>query len=399
MRTGIIKQIRLEAATLAAMAVLCLSPGLARSADSAPRLPVLAYGASSALSGQRVKPGSPGQRQIHPGTPMVLDPVTGAFEFDLNGSETRKLELQLANPIMLEMGHHLLSASPGSNFLGLDATLRIPLDGGLSLHGGAKQMRGNTQFQTLGSIQCLNGTLGPDSYTASGCRFVTDKNPIFDSRSLNLGVTHEFGNVSTSLNWFTSDTKRGVEGVYKLNQIDSATVFENPLLAPFSAERALPGTSSASYIVGETTGIDLNFELGFTTDQAGDIRLGLALTRVLNANYQGIYGRNLSPLDWSIANPFDSAALGIEWSRGSFSSGIRGYYREPMRFLNRESLDSTSTFDVHFTWRAPWNANLSVGTSNVLGAGVDDTNGLDKPTDRFESIYGRIPYVRYQQDL
>ena len=54
---------------------------------------------------------------------------------------------------------------------------------------------------------------------------------------------------------------------------------------------------------------------------------------------------------------------------------------------------------MHFTWRTPWNANLSVGASNVLNSGVNDNPAADKPVDRFESIYGRIPYVRYQQDL
>jgi hypothetical protein len=71
-----------------------------------------------------------------------------------------------------------------------------------------------------------------------------------------------------------------------------------------------------------------------------------------------------------------------------------------VQFLNGEDLDSSTTFDVHFTWRAPWNANLSVGTSNLLGSGTEDKgkteNGLQDP---FEAIYGRIPYVRYQQDL
>jgi hypothetical protein len=160
----------------------------------------------------------------------------------------------------------------------------------------------------------------------------------------------------------------------------------------------LPGTLTSGYLNSETTGIDLNFQVGFTTGQEGEIQLGLALARVMDANYQGIYGQSLSPLDWNLAQPFNSAALGIEWNSGSFSSGIRGYYREPISFLNQQSLDSTSTFDVHFTWRTPWNANLSVGASNVLGAGVD-SGSTDKAADRFESIYGRIPYVRYQQDL
>jgi hypothetical protein len=92
--------------------------------------------------------------------------------------------------------------------------------------------------------------------------------------------------------------------------------------------------------------------------------------------------------------------MNLEWSRGNFSTGIRGFYREPVNFLNRNSVDSLTTFDVHFTWKTPWNANLSVGASNILNAGADETSNADiKPADPLESIYGRIPYVRYQQDL
>ena len=59
-----------------------------------------------------------------------------------------------------------------------------------------------------------------------------------------------------------------------------------------------------------------------------------------------------------------------------------------------------TTFDVHFTWRTPWNANLSVGASNLLNAGSEDSGPKDNAlSDPFESVYGRIPYVRYQQDL
>jgi hypothetical protein len=392
MRVGKI-QIMPSAAILAAAAFLCLLPAIANSAGGASNATVLSYGKTNAMAGHGNPSGSLRQDEFHPGTPMVLDPVTGALEFDLGGSETRKLQLQLAYPIVLETNQHLLPPVPGARLFGLDATLRIPLGNGLSLHGGAEQILGNTQFQSVGSIQCMNGVLGPDSYTASGCRFVTDDNSVFDRHTLNLGARHEFGNVSTSVNWFSTKREKGVSDVYRPNQVD----LENQLLAPFTSASVLPGSVSTPYIANEASGIDLNFQVGFTTDQAGEIRLGLALTRVMDANYQGIYdGRGIGLLDWSTAKPFDSAALGLEWSRGSFSSGIRGYYREPVNFLNRENLDSLSTFDVHFTWRAPWNANLSVGASNVLG---DDRNSIDKATDRYESIYGRIPYVRYQQDL
>ncbi len=399
MKTGT-TQVKPITAALAAVALLCLLPGIASSADTSSDRPVLTYGKASGLARQGDHSNVLDQHRVHPGTPMVLDPISGALEFDLGGSEIRKLQLQLSHPIVLEAGHQLFS-TPDTSVLGLDATLRIPLGNGLSLNGGAEQIQGNTQFQTLGSIQCVNGTLGPDSYTASGCHFVTEANSSFDRRTLNLGARHEFGNMSTSVNWFTSASHTGGAGVYKLNEInDPAALLENPLITPSAESSVLPSALSTAYLGSSgTTGIDLNFQLGYTTDQAGEIRLGLALTRVLDANYQGLYDHSLGPLDWSVTKPFDSAALGIEWTRGSFSSGIRGYYREPISFLNHENLDSMSTFDVHFTWRAPWNANLSVGASNVLGAGVGERNSIDKTADRFESIYGRIPYVRYQQDL
>lgn len=374
-----------KAAILAVAVWLCLWSGMTAVADTTVNRTLLLK--------------SETQRSVHPGTPMVLDPASGALNFDLGGSEKPKLQLQLANPLVLDVGNHVISTTPGSRVLGLDAALHMPIGQGLSLHGGVDQVLGTTQFQNLGSIQCLNGTLKPDSYTASGCRFVTEQGTSFDRRTLSLGATHEFNNMTASVNWFTTQTESGSAGVYKMNQFSPSSFHDSRLLTPLAGSGVLPGALSSEYVASESSGIDLNFQVGFTTDQTGDIRLGLALTRVLDANYQGIYGNSISPLDWSVAEPFDSAALGIEWNRGAFSGGIRGFYREPVSFLNRESLDSMSTFDVHFTWHTPWKANLSVGTTNVLGAGADERGGNDKDADRFESIYGRIPYVRYQQDL
>jgi hypothetical protein len=175
------------------------------------------------------------------------------------------------------------------------------------------------------------------------------------------------------------------------------------LLSPGQGDPLFPVTGDGQafqYLGGETSGLDLEFQVGLTMDSAGDVRLGLQLTRILDASFEAssIYSPSLQ--NWTVANPFDSARVNLDWSRGSFSGGIQGFYREQVQFLNREALDSSTTFDVHFTWRAPWNANLSVGTSNLLNAGSEDNGNTDNSLrDPFESVYGRIPYVRYQQDL
>ena len=131
------------------------------------------------------------------------------LDFDLGGSETRKLQLQLNQPLTLSAGSHAQVLDNGTNLLGLDATLDMPLSGGFSLMAGASKQMGKTQFQSLGSIQCMNGTLRSDSYTASGCRFVDEPYAATDRRRFKLGTQFEIGDASASINWFTQQADNG----------------------------------------------------------------------------------------------------------------------------------------------------------------------------------------------
>ena len=113
----------------------------------------------------------------------------------------------------------------------------------------------------------------------------------------------------------------------------------NPMLAPSASVDPLQQFS------GQATGIDLNFRVGIATDNSGDVRLGLAFTHVLDADYQGIYSNIQDPLSWTLTEPFNSARMNLEWSRGNFSTGVQGFYRESVNFLNRSSVDNLTTFD------------------------------------------------------
>jgi hypothetical protein len=57
-----------------------------------------------------------------------------------------------------------------------------------------------------------------------------------------------------------------------------------------------------------------------------------------------------------------------------------------------------STLGAGVTWRTPWRARLSVGADNLVTRGK---NPFGLPDDRTaeEDDEGRVPYVRYQQDL
>lgn len=341
---------------------------------------------------------------------LIRDSHDAGLNFDLGGSEIRKLQLQLVHPLTLSAGSQALVLDNGANLLGLDATLDVPLGirssrtaQGFSLTAGARQLLSKTQFQALGSIHCMNGILRPDSYTASGCQFVNESVTNSDSRRISLGARYDAANASASISWFTQNTDLNNSAGSQLNTADGISLATDGLLMPSLGNPLLASSGEADPLRqfnGLATGVDLDFRVGIATDTKGDIRLGLAFSHVLDADYQGIYSNGHNPLSWTLAEPFNSARMNLEWSRGNFSSGIRGFYREPINFLNRNSVDSLTTFDVHFTWRTPWNANLSVGASNVLNAGTDEAPVVDnQPSDPLESVYGRIPYVRYKQDL
>jgi len=110
---------------------------------------------------------------------------------------------------------------------------------------------------------------------------------------------------------------------------------------------------------------------------------------------------NGSPLRWLPAEPFTTAQMNLDWTRGDFSGGIQGFYRGDVNMGEYPTLNGLSSFDLYFTWRTPWNADLSVGASNVLNSGNDSKSEAspEQFDDPFDMIYGRVPYVRYKQDL
>lgn len=366
--------------------VVCVSPAFSV-ADNSNNPALQAFGGTS---------------QLNVNQPLVLLPLqkessTAGLTFDLGGSETRKLELQLSKPLTLNINNNLAKSSFGIGSVFLDSSLSLNLNDNLDITASLGAGKSQTSFQPLGSIHCQNGVLDQGSFRASDCYFINQAN-VLQQDQVALGLRYNNDNLSTAVSMFRYEASLGQQGV-----VNHAMLMTSLVLTPGQANPILPALSpgqSLDYLNSETSGLDVEFQVGLTMDSAGDVRLGLQLTRVLDASYNmaSTYAPGLQ--NWTIANPFDSAKMNFDWSKGNFSGGIQGFYREQVQFLNREDLDSSTTFDVHFSWRAPWNAKLSVGTTNVLNAGSEAKGKADTGMrDPFESVYGRIPYVRYQQDL
>lgn len=324
----------------------------------------------------------------------------------VNNAPATPLRLQLDQPFSLQQfGEAVLGQNGVARSLSSSMNYRI--GNGVSLSGGMS-LAESSDFTSLGSIHCENGVLDTVSYRASNCYFVNDNNRT-SATAIAIGASYQGGeNVRASLNLFREERNRS--NAYQggalaggnsalLDPLGLDLMSGNALLDPAGSINGVPGLANGPANM-ERTGIDVEFQVGISTDQAGDLVLGLQLTRVLDSGLEGVFYASPGAPNWTIAKPYDSARLSLDWNRGAFSGGLDSYYRSPVNFIGRNELEREATFDVHFSWRAPWNASLSVGASNLLGASGDDTPATDSNlVDPLESIYGRIPYVRYKQDL
>jgi hypothetical protein len=89
---------------------------------------------------------------------------------------------------------------------------------------------------------------------------------------------------------------------------------------------------------------------------------------------------------------WDSGSLVLSGGRGNFGGEITGQMIEIPGQTSRYS-----TLGAGVTWRTPWKAKLSVGADNIVTRGKNPFGLPDARTDNTDE--GRVPYVRYQQDL
>lgn len=89
---------------------------------------------------------------------------------------------------------------------------------------------------------------------------------------------------------------------------------------------------------------------------------------------------------------WNTGSLSLRGGIGNFGGEITGQMIEvpgqPSRY---------SSVGAGVTWRAPWRAKISVGADNIVTRGKNPFGLPDAPPA--EADEGRVPYVRYQQDL
>ncbi len=248
---------------------------------------------------------------------------------------------------------------------------------------------------SLAHIQCSQHTLTLDTFLAKNCQFVDQ--PVPDNAVNLVQIQGEWTaapNVQVGLGLFRSE-QSGAQVSDQLGQpLDRlASLF------------GLPGTNPATP-EGVVEGAMANVSFGIEVERVGDFLLGLQLARYRQRSSLMDLG---DPRQWAAAGRFDdqvtnAAQLNLAWQRGNFRGDLLGRYVDrPIRLgqLGDQTITTPpSGFDLEFSWQ-PGKASFSVGVSNVLdqGASASGSAGDNRTDEGVRDIYGRIPYVRYKQDL
>lgn len=245
---------------------------------------------------------------------------------------------------------------------------------------------------SLAHIQCSQGMMTMNSYLAQDCRFVDQPLP---SDSVNL--------LQVSGDWTALP---GLQLGISAFRGDEAPATAEAALSAFELDPQLLARRPADTVDGAVEGLDFNVSFGIQTERIGDFLVGLQLARYrqrMSLSDLGLAAESLDPRTSQYDTRYsNSAQVLLGWRRGSFSGEMLGHHREVPLWLAAGDAPSTlNSFDLEFSWHAQRNASLSIGVSNVMDAAprADEPNADAALEDPLESVYGRIPYVRYKQDL
>ena len=188
-----------------------------------------------------------------------------------------------------------------------------------------------------------------------------------------------FGRISVSLDYTSSNLESTPA------ELVGATISNNSALVDQIEQAGVIFNS-------RTQALDFSLSCDIGAGNWGDLELGLQVSRIMTEG-----ALNLSELGSgnTLADPYTQASLGVGWQLGDFRSDLTSRYLDILDGQGNSQTPWTS-LDVNFSWRTPWNGSLSVGARNVFNKPAPKNSNFNK---NFDDLFGRVPYVRYRQDL
>ncbi len=155
---------------------------------------------------------------------------------------------------------------------------------------------------------------------------------------------------------------------------------DSPLQLPGASDGAGRLMLSLQGLQVEQQDISLGGDLALGNEVWLSIGGTLARARVVPAT---------SVLPGAVAPEWNTGTVTLGGGVGDFGGEIVG------RVIDVPGADSRySNLGLGLTWRAPWRARVTVGAENLVSRGKNPFAGSEEEEDS-----GRVPYIRYEQDL
>ncbi|MFN3842434.1 MAG: TonB-dependent receptor plug domain-containing protein [Rehaibacterium terrae] len=160
-----------------------------------------------------------------------------------------------------------------------------------------------------------------------------------------------------------------------------------------------------------TTGADLDLRYRFETG-FGTFRTSFSVSKIFKYERETTPGAGLVDIIGYRGLPDLRANASVNWSWGDYSATLAGNYTDGWRdCLARNAVNdpedalcaiqtpipSFTTWDLSFGYNAPWNGRFSIGARNVFDRkAILQNNGAVDNLHQM-GIYGRTPFVSYEQ--
>lgn len=146
----------------------------------------------------------------------------------------------------------------------------------------------------------------------------------------------------------------------------------------------------------ETRGVDFDISYRWDLGNAGGLNTKATWTRILKDDYTPISSDTLEEAG-ELGLPEDRGQLFLAWERGDLGAAIITNYISG----HGDIIPSWTTVDAQINFNTAWKGKFTIGVRNI-GAKLPPFNtvyGSPFYDNSLYNIYGRVPYIRYEQNF
>ncbi len=287
---------------------------------------------------------------------------------------------------------------------------------------GSNSQSFNSAVDTLGAQQagaaCQSATPPAVCGTTQYQNF-TGGNPNLDaetSTSYTAGLVYNpFDDFSVGLNYYSIDLEDGfaTTGLQSIFNNDAALfnstgvgdprVVRNGAGAVLFVNRAIGNTAQF-----EVSGVDFDVKWGgIDAGEIGEFAFQFELSQTLDFKSVDDSGaQDVGVGEFfadGTAQPEYKAQLNTNWTMGDWGASMQLQFVPALdNVASGDKLDSWTTVDFQVTYSTDWDGKIIVGARNLTNEDPPiNTTTLDSPfySQGVHDIFGRVPYIRYEQSF